>query len=143
MKKLLSRITIALFLTLYTCYPVHAGVGDVYYCTEDFVSEYNGNGNLPPEPEKSSSKFKFKWEDGKVSLDDVSLGALNIIHSNNDNNFLAVRTEDHKGFGPIALTLSFTGASEFAYKHARYEMSWFPFNHYNKSIKWYGRCSKF
>ena len=59
MKKLLSRITIALFVTLYACYPVHAGVGDVYYCVPDNLIAYDHN--TKKASLKQASKFKFKW----------------------------------------------------------------------------------
>jgi len=67
MKKLLSRITIALFVTLYACYPVHAGVGDVYYCVTDKFILYDENEDYL-KTENKKHKFKFKWEEDMITF---------------------------------------------------------------------------
>jgi len=67
MKKLLSRITIALFVTLYACYPVHAGVGDVYYCvTDKFILYDDDKGDV--KYDSKGHKFKFKWEEDMITF---------------------------------------------------------------------------
>ena len=79
MKKLLSRITIALFVTLSACYPVHAGVGDVYYCTTNDLTRFSritGNAFI----EEHEWKFKFKWTEDTVTLG-KSNEPYDIVHS--------------------------------------------------------------
>lgn len=83
MKKLVSRITIVLFVTLYACYPVHAGVGDVYYCVADKLIIYDEI-NKRLVPRKRTIKFKFKWTEkyGEDYLEFDDEFAANMLRKN-------------------------------------------------------------
>ena len=150
MKKLLSRITILLFVTLYACYPVHAGVGDVYYCVADKFILYNDRHkevNLP----KRTIKFKFQWTEkyGEDYLEfDDEFSAFILRKNYGMSN---VRIDSFTSDGRLIEVFSatqnttYTNASSFTdllyFKDGLFH--WSSFQAHTTSLTLYATCSKF
>lgn len=134
MKKLVSRITIALFLTLYACYPVHAGVGDVYYCVPDNLIVYNQN--TKKASLEQTSKFKFKWikkyDEDYLEFDD------NFIIGNYSLSNISVGGDEKFS----ATTIPYD-SDLLSFYEGRFQWSAFHQAKQIKSLTLYATCSKF